>query len=151
MNYDAIKNILNNWLIKNNFSARIRGFEEDFGWYHSDNTIVISVLYTEKEEKRWLNFLEEFEPMYDVPVFVSAFLHELGHSETYYDLNDEIIDEDEETKRLLEEEPNTFECDIYDLYYHLPMEIVATKWAINYMNTHFKQVKDLVYALKEVD
>jgi hypothetical protein len=138
-----INKVLNEWLEENSFDARIRGMEYDFGWYASDNTIVYSLLFMPEEEIRWEELLVECGLRYEVPSFVSAFLHELGHSITWDQLDEEQKDEDEEMKTLLEEEPASFAEDIYQVYYHLPSEIIATLWMVDYINQNTDKVIDL--------
>ena len=139
---NIIDKVLNEWLAKYGFSARIREMEADFGWYASNDTICYSLLVNPEEEERWEELMVECGLRYEVPTFVSAFLHELGHSMTYFDIDDETLDMDEETKNLIAEEPSSF-ADIYDVYYHLPSEIIATMWMVGFINNNVEKVIEL--------
>ena len=134
---------LNHWLKKYGFDARVRGVDTDFFWYH-DNTITYTFFFPCDAVETWGQLLEELKCQYDMDVFYSAFLHEVGHSQTYFDFTEEEIDEYEETHRLIQEEPSSFSEDLNVVYSHLPIEYEATRWAVNYINTYPERIKELV-------
>ena len=134
---------LNHWLKKYGFSARVRGVDEDFFWYH-DDTITYSFFFPEESAKNWAGLLEELGCKYDIDIFFSAFLHELGHSHTYWDFEEDEIDEYNETLRLMDTDPNTFAESIEYVYSRLPIEYTATSWAVRYINTYPERIKELV-------
>ena len=134
---------LNNWLKKYGFKARVRGVDTDFYWYY-DDTISYSFFFENEAAENWYALFEELGCQYDVELFFTAFLHELGHSCTYWNFEEEEINEHEEMKRLIEEEPSTFADNLHYVYTHLPVEYTATKWAVDYINSYPERVKELV-------
>lgn len=141
---NLIKIALEYWLKKYNFSARIRKMDTDFFWYWSDNTISYSLFTPEEAMEPWADLLNELGCKYNIDVFFSSFLHELGHSATYYEFDDDEIDACDEIKALLRDEPSSFAEDVHWVYFHLPVEIEATRWAVNYINTYPERVKELI-------
>ena len=133
----------NHWLKKYGFDARVRGLDTDFFWYH-DDTISYAFAFAEASANNWCALLEELGCQYEVDIFYSAFLHEVGHSCTYYAFEEEEIEECEEIHRLICEEPNTFADTPEYVYTHLPVEYEATRWAVNYINTYPERIKELV-------
>ena len=134
---------LNHWLKKYGFSARVRGADTDFFWYHND-TIGYSFFFPIEAKTNWDSLLEELKCQYTIDIFYSAFLHEVGHSETYYTFTEEEIEECEKTHQLTIEVPSSFAEDTHYVYSHLPTEYVATSWAVNSINTYPERVKELV-------
>ena len=134
---------LNHWLKKYGFDARVRGVDEDFFWYH-DDTISYSFFFPTTAAQNWAKLMEELKCKYTVDVFFSAFLHELGHSHTYHEFNDDEIQEHNEICRLIAEEPSLFTESLDYVYTHLPIEYEASRWAVNYINTYPERVKELV-------
>ena len=133
----------NHWLKKYGFKARVRGADTDFYWYH-DDTISYSFFFPEQSVDNWARLLEELKCEYSINVFYTAFLHEVGHSKTYYSFKEEEIDEYYETLRLIDEEPASFADTLEYVYTHTPIEYEATAWAVNYINTYPERVKELV-------
>ena len=84
------------------------------------------------------------EYQYDIDLFYTAFLHEVGHSKTYFGFSEEEVHEYDETLRLMDDEPNSFAEGINYTYSHLPIEYEATRWAVNYINTYPERIKELV-------
>ena len=72
-----------------------------------------------------------------------SFLHELGHHETYELLEDDEIDFSEsEKERIRATMESGHEANM--AYYYLPDEIIATQWAVNFMNEHTDAVIDMI-------
>lgn len=140
---DNITTVLNNWLIKNKFDARVHGLDTDFFWYH-DDTIGYTLTATEESATEWNILLNELGCNLKLDTFFTAFLHELGHSETYYTFTEEEISEQEELKDLISEDPSSFALTPHQAYFHLPVELAATQWAVNFINNNHDKVKELV-------
>ena len=150
---EKIMKILNDWLHKNCFKTRVDRIvkvADYFGWHPFSDIIACSIYYTEEEEIRWKNLMEECEVLFEIPTFVSSFLHEVGHSITYFTFDEETRDKCDDIKDAINEEPEIFIEDTHNIYYHLPTEIAATKWAVNFINENIDKVSELVYALKEL-
>ena len=139
----AITKELNNWLEKNEFKVRVRGDADDFCWYGCSNTIEYSVRAADKHLRLWSQLLDSLGLNAEIDPFYSSFLHEVGHSITYYDFTEEEVEEYYEVlKKLIDSEDGVW------TYFNLPLEIAATKWMINYINTHFDAIRDLVDAVR---
>ena len=131
---NQINEIFDEWLENNGFDARIAGLEPDFGWYMSSDTIAYSFVVAEKFDKAFQRVCEDLGLNYEIDIFWLSFFHELGHSETYHCIDETafLIDAD-----LLGD----------DYYYH-PREIIATEWAVDYINTHIDKVKMLMQMVR---
>ena len=133
----------NHWLKKYGFEARVRGVDEDFFWYHN-NTISYSFFFPVDASENWSRLMEELGCNYSIDEFYTAFLHELGHSHTYWDFEEEELDEYYDILKLMDKEPSSFAESIHYIYTHLPVEYEASRWAVNYINTYPERVKELV-------
>ena len=131
---NQINEIFNEWLEDNGFDARIAGLEPDFGWYMSSDTIAYSFVVAEKFDKAFQRVCEDLGLNYEIDIFWLSFFHELGHSETYHCVDEAafLVDAD-----LLGD----------DYYYH-PREIIATEWAVDYINTNIDKVKMLMQMVR---
>ncbi len=141
---NQITQALNSWLERNGFEVRVIGDADDFCWWSIDNTIEYSVLASNKHLDFWSELLDELGLNYNIDPFYSSFLHEVGHSMTFEDFKEEELEEYYETLELMDEEPSSFAEDIIWVYFNLSIEITATKWMVNYINSHFEAVKNLV-------
>ena len=138
-----INKALNKWLAENGFKVRVRGLEEDFYWYVNDNTIGYALVCPENSINAWNNLLNELNCQYTIDVFYSSFLHEVFHSETYHMLDTSDLDISNTIKMVINDDPDSFE-DIYDTYFHLPVEIAATRAAVKFINSHPDKVQQLI-------
>lgn len=129
-----IDEVMNNWLAKHGFSAVSAGLEEDFGWYSSADAIGYTFLACADTDKAFDDLIyEELGCCYDIGTFWTSWFHELGHSVTWYNIKD--TDFRNVPFTLIE-------------YLHCPREIVASQWAVEYINTHIEDVMELA---REVD
>jgi len=126
---DMITAALNTWLKKNNFEARCGGMESDFGWNPAQDYIFYSLTITEKSAQMFYEYTGELGLKYELDDFWLAFLHELGHSETWY-----LVDEEDWDVPI--------EITEYDYFRH-PREAIATEWAVDFINEHPQLVRDL--------
>ena len=140
----AINRSLNRWLRKYGFDARVKGLDTDFFWYHTPNTIGYCFVQTDEVDYYWEKLLTELGLKYEIATFWTSFLHELGHSMTwdFFD-NEEIEDYDEAIAWLRREDASSFVESVHEIYFHLPIEIAATRWAVNFINTNPKAIEEL--------
>ena len=131
---EAINSAFNTWLKKNHFEARIRGLENDFFWGADTDTIAYSFVHTETVANDLTQVFQDLGLAYDMDIFWLSFFHELGHSRTWHLIDDNDIWEAE----LL----SGFD------YYYCQREIVATEWAVNFINKHFDLVQELMEMTK---
>ena len=134
---------LNHWLKKYDFDVRVRGVDTDFFWYH-DNTISYTFFFEEESAKNWECLMKELGCNYVVDMFYSAFLHEVGHSRTYWDIEDDVIEECEKLHQAICEDPSSFVEGPDYTYSHMPVEIEASRWAVDYINSYPERIKELV-------
>ena len=126
-----INDAFNAWLMKHNFEARIGGMDTDFYWKPVEDTISYSFVYAQKYDTVFQKVCEKLGLAYEIDIFWLSLLHELGHSETWH---------------LVEEEHHIIDIETYtseDYYYH-PRELVATQWAVDFINEHFDWVQELM-------
>lgn len=129
-----IDEAMDKWLGTHGFSAISAGLEEEFGWYRNGDAIAYNFLVCEHTDSVFDNFLyEELGCLYDVGTFWLSWFHELGHSETFHLISDTNW--------------RVVPTDLID-YLHCPREIIASKWAVEYINAHIEDVMELA---REVD
>ena len=134
--------VLNSWLAEQGFETTVRGEEDAFGYYSMSDTISYALSMRETAIVSWENLMIELNCPVLMNQFYTAFLHELGHAETLHWLTEEeeLFSETEEAR--LAEEEDVLAAD-YE-YYHLPREIIATRWAMEYISNHLEAVRKLV-------
>jgi hypothetical protein len=135
---DAINDAFNSWLEKYNFSARVYGMDYEFGYYPEENDITYSFLYIQEVENHWNEFVASLGCRYEMSHFWTSFFHELGHSETMHLLTKEELDYSASRAVVA----NNAE------YFELPREIIATKWAVNFINNEIDKVMELINMLR---
>lgn len=134
---------LNHWLKKYDFDCRVRGADTDFYWYH-DDTISYTFFFEQASADNWELLMEELDCHYDLNMFYTAFLHEVGHSETYFSFGEEEIEACNELHRLICKDPYSFAEGPDYVYTHMPIEYEASRWAVNYINTYPDRIRELV-------
>ena len=132
------------WLEKYGFSARIREMDTDFWWYH-DNTISYSLFFPDIAVPIFFKVLDDLGCEYEFDnFFFPVFLHELGHSATYYAMSEDDVEISEEATAALAAINREYEVSDYETYYYIPTEYAATKWAVEFINNHFDAVQELM-------
>lgn len=134
INEEPINNAFNAWLEKYGFSVRVCGMSFDFGYYPEERDITWSVIYNQEVENMWDAFLEHLGLRYDLHHFWTSFLHEVAHDETIHLLTADELAYCAEREKV---------CSAIE-YFELSREIIATKWAINYIHTNIEAVRELV-------
>ena len=134
LNEEPINNAFNTWLEKYGFSVRVYGMSYDFGYYSDEREIVWSVLYDQEVEDMWDAFLDRMGLGYMLHHFWTSFLHEVGHDETLWMLSAEELTYCAERAKVCSELE----------YFELSREIIATKWAIDFIHNNIEAVRELV-------
>ena len=134
LNEEPINNAFNTWLEKYGFSVRVYGMSYDFGYYSDEREIVWSVLYDQEVEDMWDAFLDRMGLGYMLHHFWTSFLHEVGHDETLWMLSAEELAYCAERAKVCSELE----------YFELSREIIATKWAIDFIHNNIEAVRELV-------
>ena len=133
---------LNSWLEKYGFDTVVEGMEPSFGYYYNRDSIVYTLSMRESAIKSWSLLMEEMDCPFVINQFYTSFLHELGHAQTL-----DLLTEEEEQFSKNEEIRLSQLDDIVQAdyeYYHLPREIIATEWAMNFMRENENAIKELV-------
>ena len=127
-----ISRVINEFLKPFECTARMG---TDFCYLYHKSLIFYSVLWTNNGAEDFLNSVLRLKPEVDADIFLWSLLHELGHHETYDEIDDEENDYCDETKKRIEagELPN-------EMYYNLTDERMATEWAVEYANTHKEEL-----------
>ena len=141
-----ITNILNDFLREFDATAEI-GI--DFAYRERGKKIIYAVVLPDVEADH--SFMKNFRrlaPEIECDTFLISFLHELGHHMTMPELSEEDYWYCSDIVDSLEKEiadPNLSkerELEIHEEYYNLPIEQMATDWAINYILNNVKKVAD---------
>lgn len=131
---DRIFEAFNDWLRKYEFAARVESLELDFGFYRSENSIAISFTVSEDADTHWRSWTKSLGFPPELDLFWTSFLHELGHSETIYEMDKQTLDE----------------CALIEIfgtiqeYLEMPREIAATLWARDFCVQNPEAVHELV-------
>lgn len=110
----------------------------DFAYYYTDNIVEYTLVVSARMDRMFREFAETLGLIHKVDVFLLSLLHEVGHHETYDELDDADITYSADIKATL----TTNDCDV-ETYFNLPDEYAATEWAVNYINTHTAEVASL--------
>ena len=130
---EKIDLIMNSWLSKYHFSARSGGLDDtfNFSWCYDTDEIFYNFLIDESCDSDFEKLCYDYlECRYDVGIFWLSWFHELGHSETYWNLTE------------AEKNDGLMNLSLWD-YFYSPREMAATKWAIDFINQHIEEVKEL--------
>lgn len=118
----------------------------DFSYWTDISTIYYSLAVPDEGANAFIAFAEELFPNIKADIFIWSFFHELGHHETADDFEDEDWDEYRAlvgSKMITNQE-----------YFRLPIEIAATRWAGEYIQTHVDEVarlwQDVAAAIQEL-
>ena len=138
---DSLENIVNDFLSEFGVSAFLG---EDFSYYFGEDKIEFAVAVGPSHEHFMAHF-KELAPEIECDPFLISLLHELGHHETLYEMDDD--DADMSTWAKIELENKLGETDdpqkikyLHDAYYNLPDEKLATDWAIDYIRQNTNKV-----------
>ena len=92
------------------------------------------------QTKLFLKDVETRFPNVHADIFLWSLLHEIGHSETLDDLDDEVEEHCIEIKQKLNEHPD-WSIEICNaIYFNCPDERAATDWAGEYLETHYAEI-----------
>ncbi len=127
----------------------------DFGYSMSHHVIEYALAVTEKEDKFFMDNFHRLAPDIKCDTFLISFLHELGHHMTMPHLSPEDLHCQKivgELQDELDEEGITEEKEreIHQKYYNLPIEKVATEWAINYMRENTEKIAHFWKGFQEI-
>lgn len=135
-----INEYLENWLHNNDFDCSVR-MGTDFSFWTDEDVIQYALVITDHHMNLFEKVVEELGINYICDNFILSFFHELGHFETIWEIDDDVYEESQRRKLNLESRSVYTDAD-YVEYYHLPEEIVATEWAVNYINNNPNKIAE---------
>lgn len=117
-------------------------------WYLDGNRIEYTLLENRMEDKMFLKFVKERFGFKPINNFMLSLFHELGHNATYEDFmeSDVMYDFCQAEKNRIENEMQFVKSEkdakrLEYQYFNLPDEIIATQWAVDYMQNNKEEVK----------
>ena len=118
-------------------------FDSDFQYDPTDNTVYFTIIYSERSDRLFKQYIEnKFD--FTIPnLFTISLLHEVGHSFTLFDFSEKEMKRMKKEKKAIEKALEKNDTDEkYSEYFDLPVEKVATAWAINYYRMNKKRCDD---------
>lgn len=108
----------------------------EFCYLHGIDTVMYELDFgrCDKNNRDFMASVKRQGPRIKLNVFVWSLLHEVGHH-----MNDEEFDE-EEMYRIYKKKARIFKNRHTRQYFYLPDEVGATKWAVEYANTHREEI-----------
>ena len=113
---------------------------EDFCYYPSLHTVQWGMFDSEKTDNHFRQFFHEYGMKNDECIFIISLLHEVGHFQTIHFFSNEEFESDFAAKENRISD-GTIDTDYW--YWELPIELAANMWAINWINEHPIEVKEL--------
>lgn len=96
----------------------------------------------EKYHCEWINARYNVDLSDPLIYWFFSLLHEVGHHQTMIELTDEDLEFEDFMRELIHinyaDQDDSFESS--DVYFSLPAEILATEWALNYMENNWEWV-----------
>ena len=120
----------------------------DYSYIFASKQVTFKLTEGTYEDKWFTEFVKE-RFNYDVRYpFIISLLHEVGHSKTDAQIQDELYDFCFKEKKRIDKEMQSVETieeakKLEWQYFNLPDEIVATAWAVNYAKTYPKKVEKM--------
>ena len=131
------------------FGIDMAKYTGEYSYSFEKNRVDYKLTNTAIEDRWFKEFVEERFRHKVKSDFIISILHEIGHARANEEITGDIYEfcmnekariaiemmvaEDEETGRAL-----SFQ------YFNLPDEIMATQWAVNYAETHKKELKKML-------
>lgn len=141
---ETITEVLNDFLAEFELTATPSA---DFYYSYGDSQIGYALAVTEFADTCYQNYVRELCPQLKCDTFLLSFLHELGHHHTIDDFDDNAYAVQEVKKiwinRKLASPTLTEErkIELYNEYFELDIEKVATVWAINFIASNEDKVR----------
>lgn len=124
-----INNCLNKFMREWGLTAEIG---TDFAYLYEKQVVVWTPIVSAQNDLDFQNFFESLGCNVKCDVFLYSILHEIGHSQTL----DLVNEEDYAYSLDRKAEPiSNYE------YFRLPDEIIATQWAVDFLNENTEKVR----------
>ena len=117
----------------------------DFSYEFAKDRVNFSLTVTDRSSKYFQDFIHSIWKDVAIDTFLISLLHEVGHAETWDDLEDEDIAYSDDMKVFIQEElaagvTEARRKELYFEYFNLPDEIAATTWAIEYIKENAAEI-----------
>lgn len=123
--------------------------DREFEYDYETDIIKFSTI-PDLTDKLFSQFLLDRFDYVDKYPFTMSLLHELGHRENNDDIEDDILAFCLGEKYKIQIDINDADItddnriqNLYYRYFSLPDELMATAWAVNYANSHKKEIKEM--------
>jgi len=140
---------LKGWLSRNLTPVKVE-YGEEFSYSLENQVVTISKELPDHYDE-YLNFCKKKGLTEEIKPFALCLLHELGHDQTIFFMN-ELEYFVDSSLSIFTQTPSYTEFGRklkYSLYYRLPCEIAATRWAIDFINNNIELVRELETFIKE--
>lgn len=141
---EIITEVLNDFLAEFELTATPSA---DFYYAWEDNQIGYALAVSEFADTCYQNYVRELCPQLKCDTFLLSFLHEVGHHHTIDDFSDEEYKIQQMEKNYINlrlKSPTLTEqrkIELYNEYFELAIEKVATVWAINFIISNEDKVR----------
>lgn len=126
-----INNYINNYVSEWGLTSQL---DTDFAYDPVEDIVYWSVVVSEKNSEDFKEFFESLGCVVKADVFIYSLFHEIGHSQTLESLAEE--DYNYSWDRKADPEITNYE------YFRLPNEIVASQWAVDYINNNAEEIEE---------
>ena len=126
-----INNYINDYVSEWGLSSQL---DTDFAYDPVEDIVYWSVVVSEKNSEEFKEFFESLGCVVKADVFIYSLFHEIGHSQTLESVSEE--DYNYSWDRKADPEITNYE------YFRLPNEIVATQWAVDYINSNAEEIEE---------
>lgn len=144
-----LERYLTNWLADRGYELDVRECDDEF-FYCEGLSFIGVATHAKFIDNHFLRFINEHGCKVEFSnAFIPQFLHEVGHDEMNGDFDD---DEWDEYHKFVD----TFDgldMDDWNLqkqYMGHPIELAATMWAIDYINSHEEEIVEMANALNKI-
>lgn len=128
---NVVEQVLNKFLTNFKFECTAKYMEDSDSYYDdAEEVIILGGMSDLTADMYFMNLCKERGLKAEVNVDTMSFLHELGHYETMFLLDDEDWKKSYLIKAVAEVKQD------YMMYFKCPVEIIATDWAINFANEY---------------
>ena len=133
-----LEKVINNFLEEFDLTGEM---SSDFAYYYQSDKITYSLVlpqYADLYYKEFITSVWGDEFLSNIDIFLVSLLHEVGHSETYDDLEDMDIAYADDMKDMISTKlsfgvAEARRKELYFDYFALPDEYAATAWAIAFI------------------
>ena len=144
-----LETYLTNWLTSHDYELEVRECDDEF--FYCDPLSFIGVAtHAKPVDQHFLRFIKEQGCNLSFSnAFIPEFLHEVGHDNTNCDFEENEWEEYRDFERSFEGlDMNDYNNQLR--YMTHPIELAATRWAIDYINTHPEEIIEMANTLNKI-